>query len=186
MTAGDDEDEQDEPAARASAYSARIAERQHDELDPARDDDRRGRAAAPCSSGVAASVSPRPSSGACRHGRALPRPSCSSATSSAALGRRTLLGLLPGAARAPRADVRRRQRREQRGRPRDHAEDRRRAVRGRASTSSRSATTPTTGARSSRTSTAAAEILRPANYLRSQPGPRGRASSSATACGSAS
>ncbi len=57
------------------------------------------------------------------------------------------------AARALRADVRGRQRRERGGRTGHHPEGRRAAASRRASTRSRSATTPTTGARSTRTST---------------------------------
>ena len=64
-----------------------------------------------------------------------PRPSSSSATSSAASAAARCSALLPALRERHAADVRRGQRRERRRRPRDHAEDRRRAVRRRASTS---------------------------------------------------
>ena len=99
-----------------------------------------------------------------------PRPSSSSATSSAASDGGRCSGCSPALRERHEPDVRRRQRRERRRRPRDHAEDRRRAARRRASTSSRSATTPTTARRSTRTSTTSERILRPANYLGTQPG----------------
>ena len=143
------------------------AERQHDELHPARDDHRRGRHGGACSSGVAASS-------------AIPRQSMRRARCSRdhlvrrrrrrIAGQAHAAGPSSRAARTPCSDLRRRQRRERRGRARHHAEDRRRAVRARGSTSSRSATTPTTAARSSRTSTSHDAILRPYNYLRNQPG----------------
>ena len=69
-------------------------------------------------------------------------------------GRRALAALLPALREQHRARLRRGQRRELRGRPRDHREDRARVARGRASTRSRSATTPTSTARSTTSSTA--------------------------------
>ena len=56
------------------------------------------------------------------------------------------------------------------GGPGDHPEDRRRSCSRPASTRSRSATTPTTAARSIPTSKPQPRIVRPANFLRSQPG----------------
>ena len=74
------------------------------------------------------------------------------------------------AARRVRPGLRRGQRRERRRRGRHHAEAGRRAASTPAPTSSRSATTPTATARSGRTSTSSERIIRPANFLRSQPG----------------
>ena len=98
-------------------------ERQHDELDPARDDDRAASRAASGGGGRSAGRARRwaalvgqPGSSCAQSMRRArrPRPSCSSATSWAASGRRTLLALLPGLRERLRADVRRRQRRERR------------------------------------------------------------------------
>ena len=133
----------------------RVAEqqqqRQRDELDPARDDDRLGRARRRLATRAGRGRRSRRRDGAAadrreagrRRAGARSSPRCArvcavpDAPASilfigdvvGGLGRRTLLALLPGLRRAPRADVRRGQRRERRGRPRHHAEDRRRAVR---------------------------------------------------------
>ncbi len=86
------------------------------------------------------------------------------------LGRRTLLGLLPGLRErlAPTFVVVNGE--NVAGGPGHHARSSPTSSSRPASTSSRSATTPTTATRSCPTSTARSAILRPANYLRSQPG----------------
>ena len=93
------------PAARASAQSARTQQRQHDELHPARDDHRLGRArraavaasaGGSCGSVVSArSLAHRPSAPEYAPCRRRPRPSCSSATSSAASAGARCSALLP-------------------------------------------------------------------------------------------
>ena len=128
------------PAARRDRVEREAAERQRDELDPARDDDGRGAAhrrrrvlaRRPAAGGGRSSCPSVRSSAPCARVCAVPDAPATILFVGdlvGGLGRRTLLGLLPGAARAPRADVRRRQRRERRRRARDHAEDRRRAAR---------------------------------------------------------